>query len=490
MSIVKTPSDATEAAYHEQSRKHVTQKSLNAHTAVALLMVVMVLMLSLPLAHAGGIKVGRNVDIAGDAFPDFARVETTIAVDPRNPDIIVAGAIGCSLGASGGCPWDESFRSTDAGRTWSTSLLPGFPSDASPHGLSSPLHGLVGTGDPFVAFDSSGNLYYTGIGFPTGIFVVKFANDGRDFVGGVLLAASQPFNDFPKMAVDTTGGPNNGNVYLTFQTGGTFVTGVFTRSTNGGLSFSDPKPIPGPGLPDFVTVDPAGNVYILSIHCTGVSENCTSDASAQILVSKSSDGGSTFQIPVIAATIRPIPFTLPANIIFRTTTLPQMTADASGIYIVWDDFGTGNANVLLARSIDAGVTWSSPIRVNDVTQGQHFFPTIASSGGIISVAWYDSRLGQLSNGTITGHDVFYAESRDAGSSFSPSVRVTSASFNPNFVWTAAPGFFGLAWLGDYIGIAASPNAVHPIWTDERNICDTVVFGFCQDVDAMTATITP
>ncbi len=485
---MKTPTDATEAEYHDQSRKHVTQKSLNAHTAVALLMVVMVLMLALPLAHAGGIKVGPNVDIAGDTFPDFARVETTIAVDPRNPDIIVAGAIGDSLVANGGFVWDEYFRSTDGGQKWSSSfLLPGFPSDTSPQGLSSPLHGLVGTGDPFVAFDSSGNLYYTGIGFPSGIFVVKFANDGRDFVGGLLMNPLG-FTDFPKIAVDTTGGPNDGNVYLTFQTGGTFVTGVFTRSTNGGISFSGPKPIPGEGLPDFVTVDAAGNVYILSVHCTGVSANCTSDASAQILVSKSSDGGSTFQIPVIAATIRPIPSPLPGNI-FRSSTLPQMTADASGIYIVWDDFGTGDANVLLARSTDAGVTWSSPLRVNDVTQGHQFFPTITSSGGIISVAWYDSRLGQLSNGTITGLDVFYAESRDAGSSFSKNVRVTSASYNPNFVFNGP--FLPLpAFLGDYIGIAASPNAVHPIWTDERNVCATVLFGFCHDVDAMTATITP
>ncbi len=484
---MKISTDAIEAHYHRQRRKRAAEKSLNGHTAVALLMVVMVLMLSLPLAHAGGIKVGRNVDIAGDTFPDFARVETTIAVDPRNPDIIAAGAIGDSLVANGGFVWDEYFRSIDAGLTWSSMLLPGFPGDTSPRGLSSPLHGLVGTGDPFVAFDSSGNLYYTGIGFPSGIFVVKFANDGRDFVGGLLMKPLG-FTDFPKVAVDTTGGPNNGNVYLTFPTGGTSVTGVFTRSTNGGLSFSDPKPIPGAGAPKFVAVDAAGNVYIVSLHCTGVSVNCTSDASAQILVSKSSDAGLTFQIPVIAATIRPIPSPLPGNI-FRTSTLPQMAADASGVYIVTDDFSAGDSNVLFSRSTDGGVTWSSPIRVNDVTQGQQFFPAITSSGGIISVAWYDSRLGQLSNGTITGLDVFYAESRDAGSSFSKNVRVTSASYNPN-VASFPPPLPLRVFIGDYIGIAASPNTVHPIWTDERNICDTALFGFCQDVDAMTATITP
>jgi len=148
--------------------------------------------------------------------------------------------------------------------------------------------------------------------------------------------------------------------------------------------------------------------------------------------------------------------------------------------------------VLFTRSTDGGASWSSPIRVNDVAVGQHFYPTIGASGGILSVAWYDSRLGQLSNGTITGLDVFYAESRDGGASFSPNVRVTDVSFDPNLV--LFPLFFPLcqcAFFGDYIGIAASPDAVHAIWTDNRNACNTVdaTFG-CVDQDAFTATIRP
>src|SRR5437867_9927257 len=44
-------------------------------------------------------------------------------------------------------------------------------------------------------------------------------------------------------------------------------------------------------------------------------------------------------------------------------------------------------------------------------------------------------------------------------------------------------------MGDYIGIAATPTAVHPIWTDNRNACDTVdsTYG-CVDQDAYTVTI--
>jgi hypothetical protein len=150
---------------------------------------------------------------------------------------------------------------------------------------------------------------------------------------------------------------------------------------------------------------------------------------------------------------------------------------------------TGDANILLTRSTDGGVTWSTPVVVNDVTTNQQFFPSIASSGGSISVIWYDSRLGQLPNGTITGLDVFYAQSTNAGASFSKSVRVTSMSFNPNLVERTDLGSTGI-FIGDYIQVAASAGVVHPIWTDNRNACDTIdpTFG-CVDQDTFTATIT-
>src|SRR5260370_91818 len=87
----------------------------------------------------------------------------------------------------------------------------------------------------------------------------------------------------------------------------------------------------------------------------------------------------------------------------------------NGVYLVWDDFRTGNSNVFFTRSVDGGTTWSAPLMVNDVITGQHFFPTIAASGGIISVAWYDSRLNVGTS--MNAVDVFYAQSLDAGGTF-------------------------------------------------------------------------
>jgi hypothetical protein len=156
--------------------------------------------------------------------------------------------------------------------------------------------------------------------------------------------------------------------------------------------------------------------------------------------------------------------------------------------MVWDDFGKGNSNVMFTESTDGGISWASPLQVNDVTIGQHFFSSIAVSGGVISVAWYDSRLGQSSNGFIFGLDVFYAESKDGGHSFSSNVRVTNVSFNPNIVERADFGAT-FVFMGDYIQVAASPTAAHVIWSDNRDACSNIdpFFG-CTNQDIFTSTI--
>src|SRR3989475_12979084 len=164
-----------------------------------------------------------------------------------------------------------------------------------------------------------------------------------------------------------------------------------------------------------------------------------------------------------------------------------MGREPDGIYPVLDDFRTGNSNVFLPRSVDGGITWSAPLMVNDVMTGQHFFPTIAASGGIISVAWYDSRLNV--GPSMTALDVFYAQSLDAGGTFSPNLRVTSTSFNPNIVLRTDPPCTFCAFMGDYIQIAAPSAKAQPIWSDNRNACDTNIPPYgCVDQDAFTATI--
>jgi hypothetical protein len=422
--------------------------------------------------------IGPNVDIVGENGVDRQRVEPTIAVDPTNPNIIVAGAQDLSL-KPGEHRWHGYYRSADGGVTWSTSLLPGFPGDTSAIGRASPLFGSDTTSDPVLTFDGRGNVYYAGLVFnisssgklsPSLLFVAKYVNHGADYSGTTLITTVRNA-DKEWISADTSVGAHNGNVYL----------GV-DGSING--TFSDPIRVSQEdGFFAGIAVDPRGNVYVSSL---GPGSSVT-----HILVSKSTDGGASFSSSSVVDQIDPISkTTLPGNS-FRVFTIPQVAADSNDVYVVWDSFTGKQANILLARSTNADLTWDAPVMVNTLSPGQHFFPTLAVSGGIVSVAWYDSRLGQLSNGTITGLNLFYAESRDAGRSFSPDIRISSESFNPNIVKrTDLPGANN-DFMGDYISMAASATTVHPIWTDNRNACDIIdpTFG-CVDQDSFTTTITP
>ncbi len=445
-------------------------------------------------AQGSPIVVGANIPIISDVPPDRQQVEPTIAVDPRNPSIIVAGAQDYRLLAAGGHRWHGYYRSSDGGSTWSQGLLPGFLGDSSPQGISSPLHRSNATSDPVLAFDRSGNVYYAGLIFnitATGIsgitaFVAKYTDDGANYSNVTLIRGVRDA-DKPWIAVDNTNGPNDGNVYLAFDAtiGNDFAT-VFTRSTDGGNTFSAPffTPSDKTGELPGVAVDPAGNVYV----STDAFDNVTGKALNYTQVSKLTNGGTILGANVRAANpVTNLPSPLPGGS-FRTFTIPQIAADSQGVYVVFDDFRTGNSDVLLTKSTNGGMTWTLPARVNDVTTGHQFFPTIATSGGIISVAWLDSRFN--TGATLTALDLFYAQSTDGGVTFSSSVRLTSVSFNPELVKRTDAPNFNEPFIGDYIGISSSPTMAHAIWADNRNACDTMdpTYG-CVDQDAFTVAIT-
>lgn len=448
------------------------------------LTLIIVTLLTIP-AHAQPVA-GPNIDVTiRSDTAERQQVEPTIAIDPRNPNIIVAGAQDYRLLNIGGHRWHGFYRSTDGGKTWAVSLVPGFPGDTSSEGLSSPLHAFTCTSDPVMAFDRNGNLYYTGITCSTPgftLFVVKYTDDGATYAGTSLFPISTYHHaDKPWIAVDTSGGQNDGNVYVTYDAifpqgpqGATLVS-----SRDGGQTWSLPIAINPGGFDTGITVDPNGRVFVSSLS--------SGFPHASIFMSTSIDGGRTFTTHRIFG-VTELPRSLPGNS-FRTFTIPQLASDGNGVYVVWDDYALGNSNVMFAKSTDGGRLWTVPVRVNDELTNQHFFSSIAASGGVISIIWYDSRNGQLSNGYITNLDVYFAESRNAGSSFSTNVRVTSTSFNPNLVERADFGDTEI-FMGDYIQVAASPGTAHAIWTDNRNACDNTVQPFgCTDQDAFTATIT-
>jgi hypothetical protein len=158
---------------------------------------------------------------------------------------------------------------------------------------------------------------------------------------------------------------------------------------------------------------------------------------------------------------------------------PQLAVDdtnPSALYLAYMN-RSGNpahADILAVRSTDRGRSWEAPIRVNDDTTMKHqFFPTVATSGGVLHVAWFDLRDSPNPTEPTATNDVlhvYYASantSAGAYPSFSQNVRVSDVGQQPNCRF----GFVG--FMGDYLEITAfdagDRHVVDLAWPDNRDI---------------------
>ena len=224
---------------------------------------------------------GANTKVNQD-FSLRPQNETTIAVNPWSPNMLVAGANDYRLGAPIGAAFYTSF---DGGFTWNDDIPP-YPLLAATRGQDDEVAFLeppFGTGDPVLAFGraragspgiAAGTpvVYYAYLGVSAsfcehGIFLARSTN-GLTWTRPVVPPLLPPdglftpiywsdaddcgvFNDKPWLAVDTSGGPHDGRVYVTwsrfaFQSGSYQESPILmSYSDDNGLSWSDPIEVSG-----------------------------------------------------------------------------------------------------------------------------------------------------------------------------------------------------------------------------------------------------
>jgi len=438
--------------------------------------------------------------------------EPTIAVDPHNTKVVVAGANDYCAQIVNGDVWAGYYRSADGGSSWQDSLVPGYPADSSAAGVASPVHGTCGAaGDPSQAFDRGGRLFYAFICFNRakpvngGVFVARYTQDGAAYDRTVLVKPGTPsgqflvglFQDKINLTVDQTTGPSSGNVYVAWsQYDGRAPNNavLFSRSTDHGLTFSRPirvTPV-ALGTASFadLAVGPDGAVYLAF-----VTYPSSSNPSSDIWLSKSADGGASFGPAAHVATITLFdstqfsgngatdcgdgPFACPTGLTFsRFTTAPAVAADARGVHVVWNaELASGQSKVFVRNSPD-GTTWPAPAATLDtVSAGHQWTPDIASANGVLNVVFYDSRAdpsyspglppGDTATGTNSGDVVntMVAKSADGGTTWSETQISTHGS---NFGWETHGSRRDGFW-GDYIYISAAGGTVMAAWTDSRDL---------------------
>jgi hypothetical protein len=385
-----------------------------------------------------------------DAFGAFTQNnEPFSVVDPSNPALIVTGWNDyCS-------DWMGLGFSTDAGETWTDSLVPGYLADDSTEGAASPEHIRTNTAsDPVGAFSPDGSMFYFGFIAYNGLagpktnsdvavarYEVRDPSDPRyddypiDYLDTVRIGKGPAaanffgiFNDKEMIEVDQTDGPTSGNVYMCWTKFPGFGTPTirFRASHDGGETWLPPVNLTegGAGQGCDITAEADGDVYVLWRDF----EFSSSHKNFGVSFARSTDGGESFSRGTKIADLTAYnPFdtardcgdgidACPSEFVFARVPLePRITSDPTGelpgVYAVvqavdpetvepsdttYSSAGSGTGDVgqsfvFLIRSLDDGRTWSDPYKVADLAVGHQFFPDADALDGRLAVVWQDSR---------------------------------------------------------------------------------------------------
>jgi hypothetical protein len=336
---------------------------------------------------------------------------------------------------------------TNAGRTWTTGMLPGTTVyQGGPWSRIS---------DPAVAYDPLHNVWMistlvfgmgaTPFGSPSAILTSRSTDGGLTW-GNPVTTAPGPSSFFDKnwMTCDTwPQSPHYGNCYTEWDDFGIGGAIFMSTSTDGGLTWGPPTQ-PG-GLPTGL-----GGQPVVQPNGTVVVPYATSN---EIREFHSFDGGLNWTRAITISNVTEHP--VAGNL--RTSPLPSAEVDAAGkVYVVWQDCRFRSScprnDIVMSTATDP-VLWSQPVRIPidpiDSTV-DHFIPGIgvdrSTQGSTARLAlgyyYYPDSVCNASTCDLT---VGFVSSTDGGASWTQARNVA--------------GPFRVAWLaqtdqgpmvGDYI----------------------------------------
>jgi hypothetical protein len=328
-------------------------------------------------------------------------------------------------------------RSLDGGHTWQEASVSGSHSS-----LTDPCIKAAGGGRWHLSYLAAGGIG----GQDLDVFVRTSTNAGATFGAPIAVTNDGDFDDKPYMAAR---GDEVLIGYADFAFSPAKLRAV--RSANGGASFDHDTILAVNSV--------GGNGACPVIDASGVYSMFWRDSFQDSLwISQSTDRGESWSADRGIAEMFPLPSQLPGG--FRIVNIPAAAADplTGSLVVVWNDQRFGNPDIVSTRSTDGGLSWSTPIKVNDdAGPAAQFFPWIAFDPlGNAHVCWYDRREDGFKI------DVYYARSTDGGATFEANTRVTAQAFTPVLPWDTT-----VAFIGDYNAIAASASTAFPCYQDAR-----------------------
>ena len=421
--------------------------------------------------------------------------EPTIAIDPKNPNRMIAFAIDLSTQNEdpGVYSTNRAFRSTDGGRSWT---------DMGGMRWGKGIAGIDG-GDPGVFFDGDGTAYFVGLADPPDefryIYVWRSTDAGKSWRRPV--PAVKPIRDdgadvctsYDKEWISP--GRKAGEILLTY-TGSTFscslqetlapagagdlalmvpnsdVSIYLKRSRDGGQTWGEARRIwDGYALGAVPKLGRDRTLYVAfwasslasTVPCPtqGAILPFHRGAFGTIVVATSNDDGRTWRYVhqdvcnvVVASFIKPGEYTggnfLPALAVDPTTNIA---------YVAYPTFRAleNRFTIEVITSTDGGATWSDPVEASPPPNEGHL-PALFADRGVARLVYVINR----SDGT---GDTMYSQSTDGGRTWS----------EPFVLSTQSAQLAGDPDIGDYFTLDVRSGRIATIWTDARNGSPTEIW---------------
>ncbi len=401
-----------------------------------------------------GLGFAQNTNLSNGAVFDG---EPYLAVNPANPQHVVAAWMGYSFGSLLGIKTIVSFN---GGKTWSApAMLPHF---------SPAFH----SADPCMVFDNAGTLFACYIDYREtpdsgGIYITKSTDGGLHWA--FLSKALDLRADGLKAPIDRpwlTINPVNNHLYITSKPAPWVAAPnrpYFIASIDHGLNWSSWRHIDNSGflVGNFIqapmaapAVSPDG-----AFHCMYPSWVVSQNLLPGYIHAKSLDDGTTFTYNGAYYTSPGTGDTLAkAGGHFECDPL-----DALHLTFVFPESKYGDFDIFFIESHNDGVTWSAPQRVNSDAQGNGKMQDLVWSSfdaqGNFVIAWRDRR-NSPGTGYTTSSEIWGTMRWKDSVNFSRNFRISD---------TLAPYQHVLSLNGnDFMALAVADDTIHAAWGDTRN----------------------